>query len=118
MLDQFAERIGPGHRVIVDLGDAGLVHRGRRIEFARENLAAEPVGGFKDGDTAKFASFRFQYQALISRQAAATIARSSMIVPSSPAPDLSMPGLTHHRKSIFHSEGKMNKMRSRSAASK
>ena len=44
MLDQLAQRIGAGHRVIVDLGDAGLVHRGRRIEFARQDLAAEPVG--------------------------------------------------------------------------
>ena len=33
MLDQLAQRIGAGHRVIVDLGDAGLVHRRRRIRI-------------------------------------------------------------------------------------
>ena len=60
MLDQLAQRIGAGHRVIVDLGDAGLIHRGRRIEFARENLAAETVGRLEDGDAAKFAQLPFQ----------------------------------------------------------
>ena len=29
MLDQFAQRIRAGHRVVVDFGDAGFVHRGR-----------------------------------------------------------------------------------------
>ena len=57
MLDQLPQRIGTGHRVIVDLGDAGLIHRGRGIEFARDNLAAEPVGGFKKRDAAEIAQF-------------------------------------------------------------
>ena len=60
MLDQLAQRIGAGHRVIVDLGDAGLVHRGRRIEFARQNLAADAVGRLKNGDAAKLAQFLFE----------------------------------------------------------
>ncbi len=60
MLDQLAQRIGAGHRVIVDLGDAGLVHRGRRIEFAREDLAADPVGRLKNGDAAKLAQLLLQ----------------------------------------------------------
>ena len=60
MLDQLAQRIGAGHRVIVDLGDAGLVDRGRGIEFARENLAADTVGRLKNGDAAKLAQFLFE----------------------------------------------------------
>ena len=60
MLDQFAQRIGAGHRVVVDLGDAGLIHRGRGIEFARQDLAADAVGRFKNGDAAKLAQFLFQ----------------------------------------------------------
>ena len=60
MLDQLAQRIGAGHRVIVNLGDAGLVHRGRRIEFTRENFAAHTVGRLKNGDTAKLAQFLFK----------------------------------------------------------
>ena len=33
MLDQLAQRIGACHRVVVNLGDAGLVHRGRGIRI-------------------------------------------------------------------------------------
>lgn len=43
MLDQLAQRVGPGHRVVVDLRNARLVHCGCGIEFARDDLAAEPV---------------------------------------------------------------------------
>ena len=60
MLDQFAQRIGAGHRVIVDLGDAGFVHRGRGIEFARQDLAADAVGRLVDGDAAKLAQLLLQ----------------------------------------------------------
>ena len=60
MLDQLAQRIGAGHRVIIDLGDAGLVHRGRGIEFARQDLAAEPVGRLENGDAAKIAQLLLQ----------------------------------------------------------
>ena len=55
MLDQLAQRIGARHRVIVDLGDAGLVHRRRRIEFLRQDLAAKPVGRLVNGDAAEVA---------------------------------------------------------------
>ncbi len=60
MLDQLAQRIGTGHRVVVDLGNAGLVHRRRGIEFARDDLAAEPVGGLVDGDAAEVAELTLQ----------------------------------------------------------
>ena len=60
MLDQLAQRIGAGHRVIIDLGNAGLVHRGRRIEFARDDLAADPVGCLVDRDAAEVAELLFQ----------------------------------------------------------
>ena len=60
MLDQLAQRIGTGHRVIVDLGDAGLVHRGRGIELARDDLAADPVGRLVDRDAAEIAELLLQ----------------------------------------------------------
>ncbi|MFK4531629.1 hypothetical protein ABIF90_009610 [Bradyrhizobium japonicum] len=60
MLDQLAQRIGTRHRVVVDLGNAGLVHRRRGIEFARDDLAAEPVGGLVDGDAAEVAELTLQ----------------------------------------------------------
>src|SRR5207248_9432922 len=60
MLEQLPQRIGTRHRVIVDLGNAGLVHRGRGIEFARDDLAAEPVGCLVDGDAAEVAELALQ----------------------------------------------------------
>jgi hypothetical protein len=60
MLDQFAQRVGAGHRVIVDLGDAGLVHRGRGIEFAGDDLAADAVGRLVNRDAAEFAELPLQ----------------------------------------------------------
>ena len=60
MLDQLAQRIGAGHRVVIDLGNAGLVHRRRRIELARENLAAETVGRLEDRDAAQLAQLPLQ----------------------------------------------------------
>ena len=60
MLDQFAQRIGAGHRIIVDLGDACLVHRGRGIEFARQDLAADPVGRLVDRHAAEIAELFLQ----------------------------------------------------------
>ena len=60
MLDQLAQRIRPRHRVIVDFGNAGLVHRGRRIELARDDLAADAIGRFEDGDAALVAEFLLQ----------------------------------------------------------
>ncbi len=60
MLDQLAQRIGAAHRVVIDLGNAGLVHRRRRIELARENLAAETVGRLEDRDAAQFAQLPLQ----------------------------------------------------------
>ena len=41
MLDQFPQRIRPRHRIIVDFSDAGLIHRRRGIEFARDDLAPD-----------------------------------------------------------------------------
>jgi hypothetical protein len=60
MLDQFAQRIGAGHRVVVDFGNARLVHGGRRIELARDDLAADAVGSFENGDAALVAEFLLQ----------------------------------------------------------
>ncbi len=60
MLDQLAQRIRTRHRVIVDLGHARLVHRGRGIELARDDLAAEPVGRLVDGDAAEIAELTLQ----------------------------------------------------------
>ena len=60
MLDQLAQRVGSGHRVVVDLGNAGLVHRGRAVEFARDDLAAEAVRRLEDGDAAEVAEFALQ----------------------------------------------------------
>ena len=60
MLDQLPQRIGAGHRVVVDLGDAGLVHRGRGIEFTRDDLAADPVGRLINGDAAELPQFLLQ----------------------------------------------------------
>ena len=57
MLDQLAQRIGAAHRVVVDFGDARLVHRGRGIEFARDDLAADAVGRLVNGDAALVAEF-------------------------------------------------------------
>ena len=54
MLDQFAQGIRAGHRVVVDFGYAGLIDRGRRIE-AGEDLAPQPIGRFKNGDAAQIA---------------------------------------------------------------
>jgi len=60
MLDQLAQRIGAGHRVVVDLGDAGLIHRIRGVEFARDDLAADTVGRFVDRDAAQIAKLLLQ----------------------------------------------------------
>ena len=60
MLDQFSQRIGAGHRVIVDLGDAGLIHRGRGIELARDDLAADPVRRLVDRDATEVAELPLQ----------------------------------------------------------
>ena len=53
VLHEFAQRIGASHGVIVNLGDAGFVHRGRGIEFFREDFAADAIGCLIDGDAAK-----------------------------------------------------------------
>ena len=60
MLDQFAQRIRTGHRVIVKLGDAGFVHRGCAVELAGQDLAAETVGRLINGDAAKLAELLFE----------------------------------------------------------
>ena len=60
MLDQLAQRVRSGHRVIVDLGDAGFIHRRRAVEFARQDLAADAVGGLIDGDPAEIAELLLQ----------------------------------------------------------
>jgi hypothetical protein len=60
MLDQLAQRIGTGHRVVVDFGDAGFIYRGRRIEFARGNLAAEAVARLEQRNAAQIAQLPFQ----------------------------------------------------------
>ena len=87
MLDQFAQRIGAGHRVVVDLGDAGLIHRGRGIEFARDDLAADAVGRLIDRDAAEIAELLLQIPG--AHQPAGAAANDCKIkhvsVPSSPA---------------------------------
>ena len=60
MLDQFPQRIRAGHRIIVDFGDAGLVHRRRGIEFARDDLAPDAVGRLVDRDAAEIAELFLQ----------------------------------------------------------
>ncbi len=60
MLDQFAQGIRAGHRVVVDLGDAGFIHRGRGIEFAGDDLAADAVGGLIDRDATEIAELLLQ----------------------------------------------------------
>ena len=60
MLDQFPKRIRAGHRIIVDFGDAGFVHRRRGLEFARDDLAADAVGRLVDGDAAEIAELFLQ----------------------------------------------------------
>src|SRR5262245_55314824 len=77
MLDQIPQRIGTRHRVIVDFSDAGLVDRGRRIEFARENLAAKTIGRLEDRDAAKLAQFSLQVPG--AHQPARTTANDSKI---------------------------------------
>ena len=60
MLDQFPQRIRAGHRIIVYFGDAGLVHRRRGIEFARDDLASDAVGRLVDRDAAEIAELFLQ----------------------------------------------------------
>ncbi len=60
MLDQFAQRIGTRHRVVINLGDAGFIHRRRRLELACQDFAADTVGRLKNGDAAEIAQFLFQ----------------------------------------------------------
>ena len=57
MLHQFAQRVGACHRVVIQFGDAGLVHRRRGVEGPGDDLAADPVGGLVDGDAAQIAEF-------------------------------------------------------------
>ena len=91
MLDQFAQRIGAGHRVVVDFGDAGLVHRGRGIERAGDDLAAEPVGRLEDGDAAEVAELLLEIPgAHQPARAAANDCKIEHVVPSvasDPRPD-------------------------------
>ena len=60
MLDQLAQRIRAGHRVVVDLGDTGLIHRRRGIELAGDDLAADAVGRLVDRDAAEVAELPLQ----------------------------------------------------------
>ena len=60
MLDQFPQRIRAGHRIIVDFGDAGLVHCRRGIELPRQNLAPDAVGRLVDRDAAEIAELFLQ----------------------------------------------------------
>ncbi len=53
MLHQLAQRVRPRHRVVIEFGDAGFVHRRRAVERERHDLAADAVGGFEDGDAAE-----------------------------------------------------------------
>ncbi len=57
MLDQFAQRVGTRHRVVVDFGDARLVHRRRGVEFFRQYLTADAIRCLVNGDTAKRPKF-------------------------------------------------------------
>ena len=60
MLDQLAQGIRAGHRVVVDFGNAGFVDRGCRIEAAGEDLAPQPIRRFKNGDAAQVAQLPFE----------------------------------------------------------
>ena len=112
MLDQLAQRIGTGHRVVVDLGDAGLVHRRRGIEFARDNLAAEPVGGLEDGDAAEVAELTLQVPGAHQPAGAAAddceIKHVSSVV-SGPPPSRDHRSKLPLAEALFTPEGKMNK---------
>src|SRR3954449_2100753 len=121
MLDQLAQRIGPGHRVIVDFGDAGFIHCGRRIEFARDDLAADAVRRLIDGDTAEIAELLLEIPG--AHQAARPPANDCKIkhlLFRRPRPSVAFKdgSLSHLSKSAFHPEGKMNKAGSCAAASK
>src|SRR6266704_1426988 len=110
MLDQLTQRIGSGHRVIVNLGDAGFIHRGRRIELARNDLAADAVGRLIDRDAAEVAEFLFQIPgAHQPAGAAANDCKIEHVCSVSLRQAFKAPGLNHPSKSAFHSEGKMNK---------
>ena len=60
VLDQFAQRVRTDHRVIIDLGHAGFIGRRRRIELARDDLAAETVRSLIEGDTAEVAELSLE----------------------------------------------------------
>ena len=122
MLDQFPQRIRAGHRIIVDFGDAGLVHRRRGIEFARDDLAADAVGRLVDRDAAEIAELFLQIPgAHQPARAAAYDCKIQHVFSVAPpvAPCLrEAAGLNHTSKSAFHPEGKMNKAGPRNAAMK
>src|SRR4029077_8601973 len=110
------QRVGTGHRVIVNLGNASLVDGGGGIEFARDNLAADAVGGFKNGDAAKFAQFLLEIPR--AHQAARPSANNCKIQHmfpfvsgprSAPSPAAPGPALSRFRRSDCFPEGKMNK---------
>ena len=93
MLDQLAQRIGPGHRVVVDLSDTRFIHRRRRIEFSRHDLAAEPVGGFENRDLAEIAKLPSQVPG--AHQAARTATNNRKVKHRSSA----ISGCQRHRRS-------------------
>ena len=57
MLDQLPQRIRTRHRVVIDLGDARLVHRRRGIEFLGQDFPADAIGRLVDRDAAKRPKF-------------------------------------------------------------
>ncbi len=55
--DQFAQRVRPDHRVIIDFGDALLIHRAALAECLGDDLATQPVGRLEDRDLGQIADF-------------------------------------------------------------
>src|SRR5262249_1240775 len=125
--DQLAQRIGAGHRVVVDFGDTRLIRRGRGIEFAGDHLASQAIGSLEAGNASEMVTgkraprFFLRYQGLMRPPGPPpTIARSNIVHSAASAAPLPRKarGLIPLSKSAFHPEGKMNKAGSRTAAMK
>src|SRR4051812_807542 len=119
MLDQLAQGIGTGHRVVVDLGDAGFIHGGRGIEFAREDLTAQAVGCLENRDATEVAEFSFQVPGAHQPPgAAADDCKVKHVCSVVLRARWEAPELSRISRSAFPSEGKMNKAGSCIAATK
>src|SRR5262245_49979870 len=121
MLDQLAQRIGAGHRVIVDLGNARFICRRHGIELAGDDLAAQAVGRLEEGDPALVAELLLQIPGAHQPAGAAADNRKIQHVPfrrfRRPLPGKRAVYI-RSSKSAFHPERKMNKAGSCTAAMK